>query len=146
MQHVGMGQDALGLRAFGESKGILTFAYGALGEPWPSSELLKSELLAGIGKAHGRSVEEVALRWVVQSGCAVSVRPTAVFGLGSSTCSAEGGTCRSGLEARSKVYEWQLSESEMAQLDGLTSPSGNPTLFSTTACPDSFFATMQAKK
>ena len=42
MQHVGMGKDALGLRAFGESKGIKTFAYGAVGEPGPSDELLSS--------------------------------------------------------------------------------------------------------
>ena len=28
MQHVGMGADTGGLRAFGESRGIRTFAYG----------------------------------------------------------------------------------------------------------------------
>jgi hypothetical protein len=28
----------------------------------------------------------------------------------------------------------------MEELDALTSPASNPTLFSTTGCPDSFFA------
>ena len=37
-----MGADAYGVRAFGESRGIRTFAYGALGEPGPSAELLAS--------------------------------------------------------------------------------------------------------
>ena len=40
--HAGMGPDSGGLRAFGESRGIRTFAYGALGEPGPSDELLAS--------------------------------------------------------------------------------------------------------
>ena len=44
------------------------------------------QVLRRIGEARGRSVEEVALRWVVQGGCAVSVRPTADFGMGSSKC------------------------------------------------------------
>jgi hypothetical protein len=33
----------------------------------------------------------------------------------------------------------------MAELDALRSPPGNPTLFSSTFCPDSFFAQQQAK-
>ena len=40
----------------------------------------------------------------------------------------------------------QILGKSSAELDALTSPAGNPTLFSTTACPDSYFATMQAKK
>jgi hypothetical protein len=34
----------------------------------------------------------------------------------------------------------------MAELDALRSPPGNPTLFSSTFCPDSFFAQQQAKQ
>ena len=145
MQHVGMGKDTNGLRAFGESRGIKTFAYGALGEPGPSDELLNSPTLKQIGSKHGRSVEEVALRYGLQSGCAVSIRPTVGFGLGKSTCSDDG-SCRAGLRARASAFDWSLTAAEMAELSALTSPAGNPTLFSTTACPDSFFATMQAKK
>ena len=140
MLHVGMGADAGGLRSFGESKGIRTFAYGALGEPGPSEELLSNPTLRKIGKAHGgRSPEEVALRWVLQTGAACSVRPTTNFGLGFSKCE-EGTACAAGLDARAHAFDWSLSTAEMAQLSALTSPAGNPTLFSSTGCPDSFFA------
>jgi diketogulonate reductase-like aldo/keto reductase len=138
MQHVGMGKDALGLRAFGESKGIRTFAYGALGEPGPEPELLASAELKQIGEKHKRSVEEVALRWVLQGGCAVSVRPTAEFGLGRSFCVE--GTCADGLRTRAQAFDWELSAEEMARLNAVASPSGSPTLFSSTFCPDSYFA------
>ena len=112
---------------------------------------------------------KVALRWALQQGCAVSVRPTKDFGLGKSACAAEGGACRSGLRARaqargrrarlpsrsypaslnrpihgrppaSQAFDWALSAADMRELDALRSPAGNPTLFSTTACPNSFFA------
>jgi len=144
MQHVGMGVDALGLRAFGESRGLRTFAYGAVGEPGPSIEILTNPSLRRIGRARGRETEEVALRWALQNGCAVSVRPTTDFGLGRSTCLA-GAACRAGLQQRAKAFEWSLTAAEMAELDALRSPPGNPTLFSSTFCPDSFFAQQQAK-
>ena len=56
-----MGPDTGGLRAFGEKRGIKTFAYGALGEPAPADELLASPVLRRIGDAHGRGVEEASL-------------------------------------------------------------------------------------
>ena len=94
-QHIGMGPDPKGLRSFGESKGIRTFAYGALGEPGPSDELLASPVLKRIGAAHGGKLpEEVALRWALQGGAAVSIRPTADFGLGRSACSRGVGRLR----------------------------------------------------
>ena len=145
MQHVGMGKDARGLRAFGESRGIRTFAYGALGEPGPDPALLASATLKQIGEKHGRSVEEVALRWVLQGGCAASVRPTTDFGLGRSVCSEGTSACADGLRTRAQAFDWALSADEMASLNALTSPPGNPTLFSTTFCPDSFFAQPKPK-
>jgi diketogulonate reductase-like aldo/keto reductase len=140
MLHPGMGADPAGLRSFGEARGLRTFAYGAIGEPGPSAELLESPLLARIGKTHARSAEEVALRWVLQGGAAVSVRPTAEFGLGTSTCAAAGTSCADGLAKRAAAFSWSLSQKEMAELNALTSPGGNPTLFSSTGCPGSFFA------
>lgn len=143
MQHVGMGPASAGsLRAFGEARGIKTFAYGALGEPGPSDELLTSPTLKKIGDAHARSTEEVALRWLLQNGCAVSARPTSNFGLGTSAC-AEGEACKAGLRARSQAFDWALTAAEMRELDAMTSPGGNPTLFSSLGCPDSFFATFK---
>ena len=75
----------------------------------------------------------------VQSGLAVSVRPTSNFGLGFSAC--EGSACTEGLGVRRRVFDWALTDTEMAKLSGLKAPGGNPTLFSSTGCPGSFFAT-----
>jgi len=136
MLHVGMGMDPRGLRTFGESRGIRSFVYGAVGEPGPNSELLQSPILAKIGKAHGnKGPEEVALRWVLQSGAACSVRPTTQFGLGTSVCS-EG--CESGLKGRAGTLDWSLTVNEMKQLSAMTSPDDNPTLFSSSGCPGAF--------
>ena len=137
MLHVGMGTDPRGLRSFGESRGIRTFAYGAVGEPGPNAELLSSPVLKRIGDAHGKKPEEVALRWVTQNGCAVSVRPTLDFGLGSGTCTDEN-KCKEGFEARASSFAWSLSKEQMEELNALTSPNDNPTLFSSSGCPDAF--------
>ena len=141
MYHAGMKKDprTKSLRALGETNGVRTFAYGALGEPGPSEELLASPVLTRIGEAHGKSVAEVALRWTLQSGVAVSVRPTSDFGAGRSACPADG-SCAASVALRARAFEWKLTPSEMKEIDGLTSPGGNPTLFSSLGCPDSFFA------
>jgi len=138
MLHVGMGRDAHGLREFGESKGIRTFAYGAVGEPGPNKELLNSPILKRIGVKYGKEPEEVALRWVLQGGAAVSVRPTTNFGLGMSTCSDQNSKCEAGMKERASIFGWSLGGKEMEELDSLTSPDDNPTLFSSSGCPNSF--------
>ena len=134
-----MGPDPRGLRTFGESRGIRTFAYGAVGEPGPNKELLKHPLLAKIGKSHGKKApEQVALRWVLQTGAAVSVRPTLEFGLGMGACRENDSSCQKGIASRAAALDWSLSLIEMEQLSGLTSPDDNPTLFSSAGCPDAF--------
>ena len=137
MLHVGMGLDPRGLRSFGESRGIRTFAYGAAGEPGPNDELLSSPTLKRIGEAHGRSPEAVALRWVTQNGCAVSVRPTLDFGLGTGLCT-EDNKCKEGMAARASSFGWSLTKNEMEELNALKSPADNPTLFSSSGCPDAY--------
>lgn len=138
LTHVGMGLDPKGLRSFGESRGIRTFAYGAIGEPGPNKELLESPLLQTIAKDHTVSPEAVALRWVLQTGAAVSVRPTIDFGLGSSACGLDTNRCDRGLRERASSFDWELTSKEMEALSALTSPYDNPTLFSSAGCPDAF--------
>ena len=136
-----MGQDPQGLRSFGESKGIRTFAYGAVGEPGPNAELLSSPVLQKIGEAQAptKSTEQVAVRWVLQTGAAVSVRPSTSFGLGQGICTFNGqDQCLTNLQARAISFDWKLTKSEMAALDGMTSPNDNPTLFSSSGCPGAF--------
>lgn len=138
MLHVGMGPDPKGLKSFSEKNGIRTFAYGAVGEPGPNLEILESNVLKEIGKAHNsKSPEEVALRWVLQNENAVSVRPTTSFGLGTSICDGDG-SCEDGLKKRAQSFQWELSQKEMDTLNALTSPDDNPTLFSSSGCPNAF--------
>lgn len=139
MLHVGMGRDAHGLRTFCDKNGIHTFAYGAVGEPGPNDDILNNPLLKKIGEAHGKLPEEVALRWVLQTGAAVSVRPTTNFGLGTGVCAEnDGGKCEAGLAKRANAFDWSLTEKEMAKLDALKAPDDNPTLFSSSGCPGAF--------
>ena len=153
LTHVGMGSDPKGLRSFGEAHGIRTFAYGALGEPGPNKELLSdSPVVTQIANSHKVSTEAVALRWIIQSGAAVSVRPTTEFGLGTATCSSSAAdksasattasssssSCNEGLHERATTFQWELTTSEMQELTALTSPTDNPTLFSSAGCPDAF--------
>ena len=143
--HAGMGPDSNGLRAFGESRGIRTFAYGHLGERADpaddTDELLASPTLRRIGTAHGgRTAEEVALKWVLQSGAAASVRPTSDFGKGRSACDATSSACADGLLASAGAFGYKLTAAEMKEIDAMASPKGYPTLFSSPGCPDSFFA------
>jgi len=142
--HAGMGPDPSGLRAYGESRGIRTFAYGHLGEKAlpqdDTDELLASPLLRRIGGAHGKTAEEVALRWILQSGAAASVRPSSDFILGRSYCEPTGSACADGLLASAGTFGWKLSAGEMGEIDAMKSPVGYPTLFSSPGCYASFFS------
>ena len=142
--HAGMGPDSGSLRAFGESRGIRTFAYGHVGERAnptdDTDELLSSPTLRRIGSAHGRTAEEVALRWVLQSGAAASVRPTTDFRKGFSACDPTTSACADGLRSSANAFSYKLSAAEMKEIDSMTSPKGFPTIFSSPGCPESFFA------
>ena len=143
--HAGMGPDSGGLRAFGETRGIRTFAYGHLGEranpKGDTDELLASPTLRRIGAAHGgRTAEEIALKWVLQSGAAASVRPTSNFAKGRSACDATSSACADGLRTSAGAFGYKLTKAEMKEIDAMTSPMGYPTLFSSPGCPDSFFS------
>ena len=158
-----MRPDAHGLRSFGEKNSIGTFAYGAVSEPGPLEELMgyykmdyspgdatpdvTSPVMKRISKAHTRSSAQVALRWALQSGVAVSVRPSKDFELGRSYCTEFSVTlehpirleqCDLGVSKRAQLFEWWLTNEEMTGLDALKSPDGNPTLFSAAGCPGSF--------
>merc|ERR1719491_2429193 len=126
MRHVGMGPDATGLAHYGEARGIRTVLYGTLGEPVALEELLRNPVLHSIAKAHKRSVEEVALRWNIQSGYAISNRPTADYApdntptmavcptTAAATAAAEEeegghGDCSVALLGMQEVMQWELT-------------------------------------
>ena len=134
MVHAGMGKDAHGLRTLGEKAGIRTFTYGQTGElPKKINEdILNNSILKKIGGAHGRDTEEVALQWVIQNDMAASIRPSRNFGR------CEGEECRMGILKQVQCFDWTMSKKEMAEIDALTSPDDNPTLFSSAGCPGAF--------
>ena len=154
MRHVGMGPDTTGLAHYGEARGIRTVLYGTLGEPVALAELLRNPVLQSIGKAHQRSVEEVALRWNIQAGYAISNRPTADYApdntptmavcpAAAAAADAEGGghgDCSVALLGMQEVMQWELTRQEMAQLDEirLEAYPQSPTYYSSTGCPNSF--------
>jgi hypothetical protein len=66
------------------------------------------------------------VRWVLQNGNAVSVRPTADFDLGRGP-QRPGILIRAGIKQRAELFGWSLTNEEMQRLDEMTSPDGNPT-------------------
>ena len=141
MRHVGMGADATGIIAFGAAHGIRTAAYGTLGEPVALPELLSSPTLGEIADAHGRSVEEVALRWNFQAGFAISSRITADYAPDNAPphgfCTED---CGAAIAAMAQVDDWALTQAEVAQLDALRLEQypQSPTYYSSTGCANSF--------
>eukprot|EP00531_Pseudo-nitzschia_arenysensis_P010032 CAMPEP_0116141604 /NCGR_PEP_ID=MMETSP0329-20121206/14468_1 /TAXON_ID=697910 /ORGANISM="Pseudo-nitzschia arenysensis, Strain B593" /LENGTH=422 /DNA_ID=CAMNT_0003636793 /DNA_START=179 /DNA_END=1447 /DNA_ORIENTATION=+ len=149
--HVGMNTGkAYKLREFCDRKKIKTFAYGAVGEPGPylDDRILKSSVLLNIGDSskvynrrnHGegdKSPEEIAIKWVIDTGAAVSVRPTTNFGLGKSACSAANDECEVGIKKRAKIFDWDLTGEEIYKLSNIPTlkSEDNPTLFSSAGCP-----------
>lgn len=144
MRHVGMGPDDTNLIRYGESKGIRTVAYGTLGEPVALEELLTDPTMVEIAMRHGRSVEEVALRWNIQSGFAVSNRPSADYAPDNTPdmmiCHGPDMDCEASLMGMRKSFTWELSRAEMAMLDGvrLEKWSQSPTYYSSAGCENSF--------
>ena len=149
--HVGMNSGrAYKLREFCDRKKIKTFAYGAVGEPGPylDERILGSPILKNIGDSskiynlrnHGegdKSPEEIAIKWVIDTGAAVSVRPTTNFGLGKSACSAANSECEEGIRKRAQIFDWDLTGEEVYKLSNIPAlkSDDNPTLFSSSGCP-----------
>eukprot|EP01045_Picozoa_sp_COSAG04_P008171 COSAG04_NODE_447_length_14267_cov_17.958569_8_plen_137_part_00 len=79
--HVGMGPGAQRyapeLVQYLKSQGVVPMAYSPLGPTFNSTEkaeLIEGNLTTGIGRRHGKSGAQVALRWVIQSGLALATR------------------------------------------------------------------------
>ena len=100
--HVGMGDDPLGLASYCEKKGIVLQAYSPLG----TGQLISDAGLAAIGQAHGKSGPQVALKWIVQKGIPLATKANET----------------AYLKEDIDVFDWTLSDAEMAALSARTSP------------------------
>lgn len=95
--------------AYATAHGITTQAYSPLGgTPWGGKSVLGNANVKSIAAAHGRSAAEVALRWVVQKG----------FAFATATDNPQH------IAEDLAVFDWELSEHEMAVLN--TERSGPP--------------------
>ena len=106
--HVGMGADPGGLVSYCKAQGIVPQAYSPLGDN--TTELITGDLVNSIGKVHNKTGVQVALRWIWQHGVAV--------------------TTKSGnlehLKQDLDLFDWQMSDEQLARADAATSPKGKP--------------------
>jgi len=119
--HVGMGPTS-GVNAslrhdpeYMSAHGIVYAAYSTLCGPCPppdNMELITGALVNRIGKAHGKSGPQVALKWAAQRGIPVIPKSTSEAHL------------RENLD----LFSWELSDAEMTMLDSAKSPveTGTP--------------------
>lgn len=111
--HVGMGSaGALSTddKPYFESKGILYQSFSPLCgpcDPPHNKELITGELVTSIGAAHNKTGAQVALRWLVQQGIPVIPK------------SSE----RKHLQENADIFDFQLTDAEMATLTAATSPA-----------------------
>ena len=109
--HAGMpGADPAGLVSATARGGARVQAYRPLAHGEHS--LLRDPTVAAIGRSHGKSAAQVALRWVLQHG-----HPLV-------TSSESEGHMRSDLD----VFDWSLSQHEMRVLDALDTSQDVPTV------------------
>jgi 2,5-diketo-D-gluconate reductase A len=112
--HVGMGQDPEGLISYCQKEGIVVEAYSPLGDN--TKELINGPLVTQIGKAHGKSGAQVALKWIQQQkGWTLTTKSTSPKHLVEDL----------------DLFTWQLSPSEMDQLTKATTPKGTPSFMCT---------------
>ncbi len=86
------------------SHGISVTAYS----PIARGKVKGDELLARIGKAHGKSAAQVSLRYFVQQGIVVIPRTSKV----------------ERLSENFEIFDFELAEAEMAEIRSLASPGG----------------------
>ena len=72
--------------------------------------------MANIGAVHSKTGAQVAQRWIVQNNVALTTAKT---------------TSRAQLEASGDIFDWSLTEEEMAQLSASTAPGASYSF----ACP-----------
>ncbi|CAL1167830.1 unnamed protein product [Cladocopium goreaui] len=117
--HVGMGSDPEGFRTFAEKHEIKLQAYSPFGSGGHGSEqILKGNLTTSIGKAHGKSAAQVALKWIVSHNVSVATK---------SSNPAH-------LKANADIFDFTLSDTEMDSLDKATFASEDTPSF---LCTDS---------
>lgn len=107
--HVGEGADPGHLKSYLDAKGIVMQAYSALGQG--VAGLVSGNLTGGIGRAHGKTAAQVALRWVTQKGVPLVTKASDP----------------QYLKEDIDVLDWDLTQEEVGALDAQNCTSINAT-------------------
>ncbi|KAJ4711022.1 Aldo/keto reductase [Melia azedarach] len=62
---------------FCKSKSIIVTAFsplGAIGSSWGTKQVMGNEALKQIAKAHGKTVAQICLRWIIEQGATIAVK------------------------------------------------------------------------
>jgi len=94
-------KDQSGLREYCREEGMALTAYS----PLARGDVLDDPVLSEIGASYDRSAPQVALRWLVQQAGVVAIPKT---------------TSRDHLAANLAVFDFELTDEEMARVDTLT--------------------------
>jgi len=108
--HVGMGLDPIGIKSYGDAKGVVTQAYSPLGDG--TAELITGKTVTSIGAQYGKSGAQVSLRWLKEHNIPLSTKATNATYLAQDLDSVAG--------------NWSLSAADLKELDTATTPAGKP--------------------
>jgi len=96
--------------------GLAVVAYS----PIARGQAVRDPVLIEIGKAHGKSAVQVCLRWLVQQGIAVIPRTAKI----------------ERLESNAAIFDFALSDDEMARIARLAHPRGRVVNFAFSGTPE----------
>jgi len=112
--HIGMGVDPAHFMSYARGRGVVTQAYSVLGNaPWTghaAEEITRGKLTSSIGRAHGKSAVQVALKWVVEQGVPAVTKSSNPKHLASDL----------------DLWSWNLTADELAALNSKKTPWGYP--------------------
>jgi 2,5-diketo-D-gluconate reductase B len=96
--------------------GLAVVAYS----PIARGQAVRDPLLTEIGKAHGKSAAQVCLRWLVQQDIGVIPRTAKI----------------ERLESNAAIFDFTLSDDEMARIGGLAHPRGRVVNYAYSGAPE----------
>ncbi|XP_058105692.1 non-functional NADPH-dependent codeinone reductase 2-like [Magnolia sinica] len=101
------------LREFCKMNGIHVTAYsplGAKGTPWGSNDVMDSPVLKEIAEARGKTVAQVALRWIYEQGAGMVVKSHN----------------KERMKENIQIFDWELTESEAHLIGQIPQRKGLP--------------------
>ena len=100
------------LKEFCKANGIMIAAYsplGAAGAIWGSKRVMESEVLEEIARSKGKSVAQIALRWVYEQGVVVVAKS---FN-------------KERLKQNLEIFDWELSNEELKKIASIPQSRAN---------------------